>query len=181
MYYHGVLFTVGLGTSVPWPPVGGSVVVRFVIPFEEQPEVGGSDLIARVEAEVAEEFERTLACAVDVGRLGFDLDVLAEVGHGVESDRVLPQAEAFAFFLDDGRRLEPERAQDLVHRFVLVDARLVFATRLGVGVDERSLVRDERFVPVLSAYATDPERLVGLGERAVGSVVVRVALDHRAE
>jgi len=116
---------------------------------------------------------------VGFGDFAFDLDELAEVRDGVERDGVVVEDVPFALLLDDRGGFEAERVEDRVEVVGVVDGGLDLAPGLRCRLDERSLVCDAGGDALAPLLAADAEGLVGLGEVAVGGVVVGVDLRDR--
>ncbi|SFS56105.1 hypothetical protein SAMN04488556_1576 [Halostagnicola kamekurae] len=156
--------------------------------LEEQPQIRRANRFLRLEAEPLEHLERPLACGFEivVGGVGLDFDVFADAVDGVAGDRValeVAEFEALASLANGRGGIEPEVSKHRVERLSVLEARFYLLAGLGLVVHERAFVRHDGFgiLFVDGALPTNPERLVGFGERPVWRVVVRVRLDDGPE
>ena|GEM_PF-82266 len=135
-------------------------------------------MVGGVEIEIAEAVGGALAHRLDLpfGRLAFDFDELVEFGDGVQCDGVAVEAVPLALFLDHGGGGEAEGFEDVVESVAVLDPRLDLSPGLRVLLDQRPLVGYPRRRLAVTRLPADAERLVGLGEIAVWSVVVGVDL-----
>ncbi len=155
-----------------------AVLLRGIVGVQQEAEIRRPELFVGIEAEVPEVGGGGLPDRLQIRlrRLAIDLDELPEVADGVQRHGIAVEGVPLAVLLDDGRRREAERAEDLVQPIGVVDPRLHLAAGLRGRLDQRTLVRDPGRGAVVGLLASDPERLVGLGEIPVGSVVVGVDL-----
>jgi len=167
---------------------GGKRTVGSLRGIEQQSQVGGPDLLVGIETESAEDVSGTLAHLGDVvavGCLGLDLDELPQAVDAVERDGVAVEREEGPVLLDDRRRLEPQAREDPCRLIAVGHRGLVFLSGLRFRLDERPLIRHPgrrlrpfpaRLPHSLPGLLPEPERLVGLRELPMGSVVVGIDL-----
>ncbi len=147
--------------------------------MEQQPEIRGSDLLVGIESELRQQVDRALPDMLDLvfGRRPFDLDELPEVGHGIEADRISIKRVELAVLFDSRRGLEAEPRENPRQGLLVVDGRLVFLPCFRFGLDQRPFICEfGGGFAVCGLFVPDAECFVGLGELAVGCVVVGIRL-----